>query len=68
MGMRYYKLFDQLNRRGMKKTDLLEIISGPTLSKLVRGKSVTTDILCKICDFLKLQPGDIMEFIEEDDN
>lgn len=68
MGMRYYKLFDQLNRKGMKKTDLLEIISGPTLAKLTKGDSITTDILCKICDYLNLQPGDIMEYVKEGDS
>ena len=52
----------------MKKTDLLEIISGPTLAKLSNGKTVTTDIICKICSFLELQPGDIMEFVEEGDS
>lgn len=68
MGMKYYKLFDQINRKGMKKTDLLEVISGPTLAKLSKGETVTTDILCKICSYLKLQPGDIMEYIEEGDS
>lgn len=60
--MRYYKLFDLLARRGMKKTDLLSIISAPTLAKLSKGESTTTDILCKICGFLDCQPGDIMEY------
>ena len=59
--MRYYKLFDLLSRRDMKKTDLLEVISAPTLAKLSKGESVTTDVLCKICAFLDCQPGDIME-------
>jgi DNA-binding Xre family transcriptional regulator len=68
MGMKYYKLFDLLNRKGMKKTDLLEILSSPTLAKLTKGESITTDILCKICSHLKLQPGDIMEFVEEGDS
>lgn len=68
MGMRYYKLFDQINRKGMRKTDLLEIISSPTLAKLSKGDTVTTDILCKICSYLKLQPEDIMEYVEEGDS
>lgn len=63
--MRYFKLFDLLARRGMKKTDLLQYISAPTLAKLSKGESVTTDILCKICAALDVQPGDIMEFIPE---
>ena len=60
--MRYYRLFDLLTRRGMKKTDLLEVISSPTLAKLSKGESVTTDVLCKICDFLECQPENIMEY------
>ena len=60
--MRYYKLFDLLARRNMKKTDLLQVISAPTLAKLSKGESVTTDMLCKICDFLDCQPEDIMEY------
>lgn len=62
--MRYYKLFDLLSRRDMKKTDLLEVISAPTLAKLSKGESVTTDVLCKICAFLDCQPGDITEYIK----
>lgn len=63
--MRYYKLFDLLNRRGMMKTDLLNVISSPTLAKLSKGESVTTDVLCKICNYLGCQPGDIMEYIND---
>lgn len=60
--MKYYRLFDMLQRRNMKKTDLLTVISAPTLAKLSKGESVTTDVLCKICDFLECQPGEIMEY------
>lgn len=60
--MKYYRLFDLLARRDMKKTDLLSVISAPTLAKLSKGETVTTDVLCKICDFLDCQPGDIMEY------
>jgi len=63
--MKFYKLFDLLNRRGMKKTDLLSVISSVTLAKLGKGESITTDVLCKICDFLDCQPGDIMEYEKE---
>lgn len=60
--MKYYRLFDLLARRDMKKTDLLSVISAPTLAKLSKGEVVKTDVLCKICDFLDCQPGDIMEY------
>ena len=60
--MKYYRLFDLLARRDMKKTDLLSVISAPTLATLSKGETVKTDVLCKICDFLDCQPGDIMEY------
>ncbi|WP_041707193.1 helix-turn-helix domain-containing protein [Clostridium cellulovorans] len=60
--IKYYKLFDLLNRKGMKKTDLLEIISSPTLAKLSKGENVKVDVIEKICIFLNCQPGDIMEY------
>ena len=31
-------------------------------AKLSKGETVKTDVLCKICDFLDCQPGDIMEY------
>lgn len=63
--MKYYKLFILLDKRGMKRTELLKVISSVTLAKLGKGESVTTDILCKICNFLDCQPGDIMEYIKD---
>lgn len=64
--IKYYKLFDLLNRLGMKKTDLLKVISSPTLAKLSKGETVKTDIIDKICIYMRCQPGDIMECIEKD--
>lgn len=68
MPIRYFKLFDILQRRGLKKTDLLKIadISSPTLAKLSKGETVTTEVIEKICKALDLQPGDIMELIPSD--
>jgi putative transcriptional regulator len=59
--IKFYKLFDLLNRKGMKKTDLLNIISSPTLAKLSKGEIITTEVIEKICNYLNCQPGDIME-------
>lgn len=63
--MKYYKLFILLDKRGMKRTELLKVISSVTLAKLGKGESVTTDVLCKICGFLDCQPSDIMEYIPD---
>lgn len=65
--MKYYKLFILLDKKRMKRTDLLKIVSSVTLAKLGKGESVTTDILCKICEFLDCQPSDIMEYVKENE-
>lgn len=62
--IKYNKLFALLAMRGMKKTDLLQVISAPTLAKLSKGDVVKTDIIEKICLFLGCQPSDIMEVVE----
>lgn len=66
--IRYYKLFDLLNRRGMKKSDLREILSPKTVSKLSKGEYLSGEAIEKICLFLGCQPGDIMEVVEVADN
>ena len=60
--IKFYRLWDILNRRNMKKTDLLKIISSSTLAKLAKSESVTTEVIAKICKFLDCQPGDLMEY------
>lgn len=64
--IKYYKLFDLLNRNGMKKTDLLEIISSKTLAKISKGEYISGEVIEKICRFMNCQPGDIMEYITEE--
>ena len=66
--IKYYKLFDLLQRRGIRKTELASLagISSPTLAKLSKGDIIKTDIICRICQALQVQPADIMEYIPED--
>lgn len=67
MSIKYYRLFDLLKEKNMKKTDLLEIMSSSTLAKLQKGDIVKTDTIQKICVFLNCQPADIMEsYMEEE--
>jgi DNA-binding Xre family transcriptional regulator len=66
MSLKYYKLFDLLQRRGMKRTDLLKFITSPTLARLGKGESVNTEIIERICAALGVQPGDIMEYVEDE--
>lgn len=62
--IRYYKLFDLLNRKGMKRSDLRQILSPNTVAKLSKGANLNTDVIDKICLFLHCQPNDIMEVVE----
>lgn len=67
MGIYYYKLFDLLNRRNLKKGDLMELahIANKTVSKLASNRVVQTDVLDRVCAALECQPGDIMEWIAD---
>lgn len=60
--IRYYKLFDLLNRMDLKKSDLLDILSSKTIAKLSKGDTITTETIDKICERFNCQPGDIMEY------
>ena len=62
----YKKLWKMLIDRDMKKQELCAkagIISA-TLTKLVKGESVTTESLLKICVALECDTSDIMEIAE----
>ena len=50
----------------MKKTDLLDIISSPTLAKLSKGETIKTDVIDRICKKLNCQPADIMEYVPDE--
>ena len=62
----YKKLWKMLIDRDMKKQELCAKagISSATLTKLVKGESVTTESLLKICVALECDTSDIMEIAE----
>lgn len=68
MSIKYYKLFDLLNRRGMKKTELAAKagLTSTTLARLSKNQTVNIEIIARICDALDCQPGDILEYQKED--
>lgn len=67
MGIYYYKFFDMLSRKGIKKGEFAKLanISTTTMAKLANNQIVQTDIIDKICKALDCQPEDIMEYITE---
>ena len=63
----YKKLWKMLIDRDMKKQELCAKagISSATLTKLVKGESVTTESLLKIFVALDCDTSDIMEIVEK---
>lgn len=62
----YYKLSNILKERNMQWKDLCEAgISVNTPTKFSQNKTMNTEIIDKVCAFLKVQPGDIMEYVDE---
>lgn len=64
----YYKLANILKERNMQWKDLCKAgISVNTPTKFSQNKTMNTEIIDKVCAFLKVQPGDIMEWVNESD-
>lgn len=61
----YRKLWNYLKDHGVSKDDLLKTsgISARELGKLEQDKSVTTDLILKLCKVLTCPPDDIMELV-----
>lgn len=68
MGIKFYKLMDLLNRKGMTRDELRKKIeiSSATMTKISKNEYVSLKVIESICRELNCQPGDIMEYIEED--
>lgn len=67
MSIKFYKLLDLLNKRGISKGELRNMadISSATMAKLSSGKAVSLEVIDRICSALDCQPGDIMEYIND---
>jgi DNA-binding Xre family transcriptional regulator len=66
--IKFYKLLDLLNRKNISKEELRKAIgaSSATISKLSKNEKVSLDVIEKICTYLNCQPGDIMEYIPDE--
>ena len=63
----YYKLANILKERNMQWKDLCNCgISVNMPSKFSQNKPVNTDTIDKVCAYLSVQPGDIMEWVEDE--
>ena len=65
----YNKLGVLLQERNMLYIDLQkELGLSPTIiAKFQKNRTVTTETIDKVCAFLHCQPGDIMEWVESED-
>lgn len=64
----YAPLWKLLIDRGMKKTDLLSVagIYSQTLANMGKNKTISMDVLGRICSVLECHIEDIIEYIPED--
>ena len=67
MPVSYQKLFALMESKGVKKIDLRKNgIHAAVVDKLVKGGTIDTTTIAKLCALLDCQPGDIMEYVPEE--
>lgn len=67
MPFSYNKLWKLLIDRGMVKEDLRRAaeMSPTTIAAMGRGEGISPKVLERLCRTLGVQPGDIMEYVDE---
>lgn len=69
MPVSYKKLFELMERKGIKKFDLRKQGLSPTIvDRLVKNSDINTSTVSRLCELLHCQPGDIMEYIPDQSN
>ena len=63
----YDKLGDYLKSKNMKYIDLQrELALSPSMTaKFTKNRTISTDTLNKVCEYLQVQPSEIMEWIPD---
>lgn len=69
MSILYGKLFEIMQQKGVRKTDLRSNgIHPAVIKKIMDGGTITTETIDRLCALLDCQPGDIIEFERSDDS
>lgn len=71
MPFKYDKLFELLKKKGITTYRIRQdnLISQAALTKMKNGDgNIDTRTLERLCAVLNCQPGDIMEYVEEESN
>lgn len=68
MKLSYKKLWVKLVEMDMKKTEFAKKvgISSASIAKLGKGANITTDVLLKICEYLKCDISDIVAVVPDE--
>jgi len=65
--MVFTKLWSLMEKKKINKQYLRNNgLHANTIQKLVNNENVTCEVLCNVCKLLNCQPGDIMEYIPEE--
>lgn len=70
MPIKFDRLFDLMREKGLTtyKIRKNKIISEGTLQKLRENGTVSTESIATLCAALDCQPGDIMEYVPDEQN
>ena len=69
MSVNYKKLWKLLIDRDMLKKDLREgcDLSTASMAKLAKGRKINTDVLVRVCNFLRCDISDICEVVLDEE-
>ena len=69
MGISYKPLWILLIKKDLKKKDLMELarLSPTIVARMAKNKPIDGSTLERICAALQCQPGDVIEYIHEND-
>jgi len=64
----YAKLLAMMEAKGLTTYKIRKgkIIAEGTLQNIREGRGITTDSIAALCKALQCQPGDILEYVEDD--
>lgn len=64
----YNKLLDRMKEKGLTSYTIKKnnIIGQATLKKIKDGGDIDTRSIAKLCDALDCQPGDILEYVPDE--
>lgn len=68
MAISFEKLQRKMNENGIKKFDLRKAgVNSQILDKVLSNGNVDTRTINKLCRLLNCQPGDIMEYVPDEE-